>query len=125
MRASFSAFNARDVDAVLASVHPEIEVRPALVGGLEGTVYRGPQGVREFLADIDAVWDEFRIEPTELRELGDTVLALGRAVGRGRGSGVDVETAAGWTVAVRDGKVHRFSTFVSREAALDAVGLRE
>jgi hypothetical protein len=37
------------------------------------------------------VWETFTWEPTELNEAGDVVLALVHSVGRGRGSGLDID----------------------------------
>ncbi len=78
VRSMFSSYAERDVDAVINAASVDIEVRPALVGGLEGTVYRGQKGFRRFLADVEAAWEEWHIEIDELRDLSDTVLALGR-----------------------------------------------
>lgn len=120
-----AAFGRRDLDALLAEADPEIEVRPAVVGGLEGTVYKGHAGVRDFVADLDRTWSEFRVEPEEFRDLGDTVLVLGRTVARGMHSGVELDTASGFVFALRGRKLHSFRSFVSREAALTAVGQSE
>ena len=94
------------------------------MAGCEGRIYRGMDGYRQFLADIDATFEKFRVEPNEFRDLGDRVLVFGRASGRGRASGIEVDAAASYVVDVRDGKVCRFRTFVGREA-LEVVGLSE
>jgi hypothetical protein len=39
--------------------------------------------------------EEFYMVTDELRDLGDRVLSLGRLVGRGRGSGIQVEWPIG------------------------------
>ena len=124
VRAMFAAFEVRDMGRLLDGVHPEIEVRPALVGGLEGTVYRGREGYREFVADIDEIWDDFRAQAEEFRDLGEVVLVLGRASGRGKESGVQVDAPAGWVGTMREGKLNSFASF-TRDDALEAVGLRE
>jgi ketosteroid isomerase-like protein len=125
VRALFTAFRERDDGAAAACVHQDLEIRPALVGGPEGVVYRGRDGQRQFWADIDAAWSEFRIEPDEFRDLGGEVLVLGRAFARGRGSGIRLDQAAAWVAGMRDGQVHRFRSFTTQEQALEAVGLRE
>jgi uncharacterized protein len=121
----FAAFNDREFDAATACFHPETEVRPAIVGGPEGVVYRGRDGVRRFFADIDTAWADFRVEPQEFRDLGSEVLVLGRAYARGRGSGIVLDEAAAWVAGMRDGEVIQFRSFTTREEALEAVGLRE
>lgn len=120
-----AAFGGRELDAVLADADPDIQVRPAVVGGLEGTVYRGHAGLRDFVADLDETWREFHVQAEEFRDLGDTVLVLGRTLARGMESGVELDTASGFVFGFRGGKVHSFRSFVSREAALAAVGLSE
>ena len=125
VRGLFDAYSEQAIDAAVEIAHPEIEVRPSIVGGPESEVYRGRDGFRKFLGDVEAAWADFRIEVDEFRDLGATVLILGRSFARGEGSGIPVEAATGWVAVVRDGKVHRFASFTSREAALEAVGLRE
>ena len=124
VRALFASYAKRDVDAVINMVAVDVEVRPALVGGLEGTVYRGQDGFRRFLADVEAAWEEWQIEIDELRDLSDTVLALGRVRARAR-DGMNLEARAGWVCGMRDGKVAHFRSFRSRIEALEAVGLGE
>jgi ketosteroid isomerase-like protein len=124
VRRMFEAYEKRDMPAVLAGVHPEVEVHPGLVGVLEGTVYRGRDGFKQFLEEVDVAWVEYRIEPEEFRDLADTVLVLGRARGRGR-DGIVVDAHAGWVAVMREGKVRRWQSFANRHDALEAVGLSE
>jgi hypothetical protein len=53
-------------------------------------------GMKQFWADIDAAWAEFRIAPEEFRELDGEILVLGRAFARGRESGIVIDAAAAW-----------------------------
>jgi ketosteroid isomerase-like protein len=124
VRAMFASYTEGDVEAVISAAAVDIEVRPGLVGSLEGTVYRGKEGFRRFLADVDAAWDEWRIEIEELRDLNDTVLALGRVRARAR-DGMSLEARSGWICRMRDEKVAELRSFTSRAEALEAVGLRE
>jgi ketosteroid isomerase-like protein len=54
-------------------------------------VYSGHDGIRRFLAEVHEVWETFTWEPTEVKEVGDVVLALVHSVGHGRGSGLDID----------------------------------
>jgi ketosteroid isomerase-like protein len=121
VRAMFASYTADDVDAVIDAAAEDIELRPALVGGLEGAVYRGKAGFRSFLADVDAAWDEWQIEIEEFHDLSDTVLALGRVQARAR-DGMKLEARSGWVCGMRDRKVVRFRSFASSAEALEAVG---
>ena len=121
----FAAFANRDLVAADSVLDSEVEIRPGLVGGLEGTVYRGLSGNEQFWTDIDAVWMEFRIEPDEFRDLGDRVLVLGRAFARGRESGIALDQPAAWIAELRGGKIFKFRSFINQGEALEAAGLRE
>ena len=125
VKALLAAFAERDFEAALACSHPEGEIRPGLVGGPEGAVYRGSDGLRQFWADINAAWSEFRVEADEFRDVGDRVIVLGRAHARGRQSGLSLTSPAAWLADMREGRVYRWQTFGSHEEALEAVELRE
>ena len=125
VRSFFAAFACRDLDAAAKLLHSEVEVRPAVVGGLEGTVYRGVSGNRQFWADIDAAWATFGIEPQQFRDLGGRVLVLGRAIARARGSGIALDEPSAWIADVRGGEIVRFQSFTSQANALEAAGLSE
>jgi ketosteroid isomerase-like protein len=92
------------------------------VGAPEGAVYSGREGVRAFFEDIDAAWEQFSIEPEEFRDLGDTVVVLGRSRLVAR-DGMELEASVGWVYELRRGKVTRFDSFLSRPEALEAAGV--
>jgi len=125
VRRGFEAYSRRDVDGFLSYLDAAFELHSAIIGGAEGKVYRGHNGVREWLADSDESFDDLRIESTEFRDLGDRVLVLGRIRARGRESGLELDSPTGWVCTVRDGKLVTAEGFLSRAEALEAVGLRE
>jgi ketosteroid isomerase-like protein len=125
VKALFAAFADRDLVAASTVLDHEVEIRPGLVGGLEGTVYRGLSGNEQFWTDIDATWVEFRIQPEEFRDLGGRVLILGTAFARGRESGVALDQPAAWIAEVRDRKILTFRSFSNQQEAFEAAGLRE
>ena len=125
VRRMFAAFSDGDFHAVAPFLHPDLEIRPALVGGLEGVTYRGVDGMRQFWADISAAWAEFRIEPAEFRRVEGAVLVLGRTYAQGRESGISLESDAGWLAGIRDGRLVTFQSFNSQTEALEAAGLSE
>ena len=121
------ALNRRDVEAMLDEAHPEVEWHSALVAPLEGeaTVYRGHEGVRQLRRDVDEAFVELQVDYTDIRDLGDRVLAIGRASARGRESGAEIETAVGSVVDFEDGKGIRIWTYLDPTEALEAAGLEE
>ena len=121
------AYNRRDVEAMIEGLDPEVEYHPALpmlLGG-EATVYRGHEGVRRLFGEIYDAIDEIHAEYSEVRDLGDRVVAIGRIRMRGRGSGAETESPAGSVADFKDGKGIRIRTFLDPQEALEAAGLRE
>src|SRR5256885_5753086 len=85
------AFNRRDVEALLEVLDPEIEWHSALPGMLsaKGTVYRGHEGFRELLREMDEVLAEIQVEYSDIWDLQERIVAIGRLRARGKGSGVE------------------------------------
>ena len=118
-----AAFGRRNLDALLADVDADIEVRPAVVGGLEGTVYRGHAGFRDFVAELDERGARSGWRPRNSVTSVTPSWCLVIPSPREWRSGVELDTASGFVFALRGGKLHSFRSFVSKEAALAAVGL--
>jgi ketosteroid isomerase-like protein len=107
--------------------HEDAEIRPALIGGghLEGAVYRGHDGVSEFVAMQAETWESVTAEPVGIRDLGTYLLVETRLRAVGRASGIEL-TDVTWNVwEIRDGKVARLRIFTELEEALETVGLRK
>ena len=121
------AYNRRDLGAMLDEFHPEIEWYPWLQIQLGGgaTVYRGHQGVREGIRDGEDAFSEIEAEPSEVRDLGERVVAIGHLRARGKESGALTESAIAWIVDFKSGKVIRVREYLDPEEALEAAGLRE
>ena len=119
VRAGLEAVNRRDVEGMLATLHRDAEMVPAKAV-LEGTVYRGHDGLRRWVDEMADDWDDFRIEPLEVRSLeGDRVLVLGDVHARGK-SGVAMDQPAAWICELTDGKVTRIHFYADADAALAA-----
>ena len=119
------AYNRRDVEALLEELDPEVEWHSALSILLSGkaTVYRGHAGVREWFRELDQVLDEIHVEYTDIRDLGDRVIAIGRIRTRGRGSGVVTESPIAVVSDTRNGKSVRVRSYLDPAEALEAAGL--
>ena len=105
---------------------PDVEWHSALPDppGGQGKVFRGHQGVCELIQDEDQVWAKYQIQISEIRDLGDRVLGIGRVRLEGIESGIEMDSS--WCVLVefRNGKALRIRTYLDPEVALDAAGLR-
>jgi ketosteroid isomerase-like protein len=124
VRRLLDAFNARDLDALLAIVDPEAEIE-SLRAQLEGNPYRGHDGVRQMLVDFDEDWASLEMVAEDFREKGDQVVVLARLRARGRASGADLDVPIGFVSSLRGGKISRCKTFSERAEALRAAGLDE
>jgi uncharacterized protein len=125
VRRVLEAVAARDRDSVIAFVDPDCVV-DATRNVFNPATYFGIDGVRQLFAGMDETWAEMHVEPHEFVDAGDLVVVIGRLVGKGKGSGVDVERFNGQVWTVRNGLVVRLEIgYTDREAALAAVGLRE
>jgi ketosteroid isomerase-like protein len=70
-------------------------------------------------------WEVQRIEPVELKDLGNRVLAEVRWITQGKDSGIPLETDGAALCTVRDGKLARVEFYLDLTKARDAVGLAE
>jgi ketosteroid isomerase-like protein len=104
VKAVFAAFAERDVERVLELIDPEVEFTP-LTADFAGRTepYRGYEGMREYFRDVALVWDDLRLTPREFREVGDSILVIGRVNARSPARIVDGST--GWVWRVRNGRV--------------------
>ena len=86
-------------------------------------VYRDPAERNKRLHDWLSPWEHWRAEAEEYIEHGDYVIALCRYRGRGKGSGVEVDTRGAHVWKFRDGKVVRLEVFADRDRALESIGI--
>jgi ketosteroid isomerase-like protein len=123
VRRSFETFNVRDVDGLLRLCAEDCEWRP-LRAQLEGIVYRGHEGVRQFVRDMDEDWEAFRIDPVELHEGRERVGVIGQVRALGQ-SGVEIDSLAGFVFELHEGRIRYITSHSDPNAALEAVGLSE
>lgn len=98
----------------------------AIIGGPDPGRWHGLNGMAEGWRGWLAAWDDYRAEVDEYRELDDgRFLVLGRISGRGKTSGVDVETEFANLMEVRDGAVVALTLYTPPRAAFADLGLRE
>jgi ketosteroid isomerase-like protein len=126
-REAIKAYNRRDIDAFLDAFDPMVETHPLTLAmfGQETTVYRGHEGLRQFIRDVDEVLSQLQARVLEVRDLGERLVASGRLRGRGKASGADIESPIGWLVEFKNGRVIRMTDFLDPQEALEAAGLSE
>jgi ketosteroid isomerase-like protein len=124
VRNAFQAITDGDRGRALDYVDPAIVV-DARSRVFNPTVYRGLEGLRQMLADMDDVWEDLRPQAREFLDAGKRVVVTGRMIGKGKGSGVQVERdfAGIWTV--HHGRIVRWDICSDRAQALKSAGLAE
>jgi hypothetical protein len=88
-------------------------------------MYRGHDGTRRYMRDISDAFEMGRAEVDGALGSGSVVVLVGRIHYRGKGSGVESQSPAGWMLKFRAGKVHCFRAFREPEQALEAIGRPE
>jgi ketosteroid isomerase-like protein len=119
---SFGAFNARDVNELVSLSTPDCEWLP-FRAQLEGIVYRGHEGIRRFVSDIDDDWEAYQVDPLEFHDRGERVAVVGQVRAVGRGS-VEIDSIAGFVCELRCGRIRHVTSHSNPEAAREAVGVR-
>jgi ketosteroid isomerase-like protein len=119
------ALNRRDTEALLEVVDPEVEWHPAIQSRLAGDAiaFRGHDGVREMMRDFYETFGEIRFETSEVHEIADRVLGIGRLRVRGVGSGAETESPIAYLVEFRGGRVIRVRTYLDPDQARRAAGV--
>jgi ketosteroid isomerase-like protein len=114
----FNAFNRRDADTVVALCSEEMEFL-AVTGEEIGreNPYRGREGLREYLADVERVWEELLITPSTVESRGERLLVCGRVYVRSRELGIR-DMPAGWIWTVKDGLFVRGEVFADPARAV-------
>jgi ketosteroid isomerase-like protein len=120
-RKVLDAFGRRDSALLVAMSDPEVEWH-SFFALAEGGVYRGHDGARRYMRDLDDAWEIGRAEVDGGLSAGDVAVLVGRIHYRGRGSGVESASPAGWMFKFRNGKVLCFRAFREPAQALEAVG---
>lgn len=117
VRAAFHRANAGDPDGLAALCHEAVEFYdvPEIPGS---GIYRGRDGIREWLRTVREVSDDLQLQVWALAERQDAVLVETSAEMSGRTSGAAVSWRF-WTVwRVRDGLITYHHGYSRREDAV-------
>jgi uncharacterized protein len=123
LRRGYEAFSRGDFDAIVNLTAEDFELDMSRWGPVTYT-YRGPEGLREFLAALERLWDYFKIEPEEFVDAGDRVVVIIDVEARGGASGIKVRARYANAYTFRGGKVIRAEWFDEPAEALEVAGLQ-
>jgi ketosteroid isomerase-like protein len=104
VRAVYAAFARRDIAAMLPHIAPDCELylRGTADAAGRSEPYVGHEGVREYFADVEAIWDELLLSADDFRVLPGVVIVLGHVLARR--ADVTARRFVMWTWRVSDGK---------------------
>jgi ketosteroid isomerase-like protein len=120
------AYVGGDQDTLQAIIDPQGEIYGA-PGLINSGTYTGYEGFQRWIREWEEAWDEVSYDLQEMIEVGDSIIVVpAHIVGRGAGSGVEIDSVFGWLYEFRDGKATKFHVYLSLEEALEVANtLRE
>jgi ketosteroid isomerase-like protein len=123
VRRFVSAINAGDLDAAMALCDESVVyVNPE--GAAEPGTRTGSAEFRLALEGLLATFEGFSTEITDLTQVGDEVVVIGRSTGAGRLSGIPFDQARSYLFEIRDGRIVSFRWFETAREARELVGPR-
>ena len=117
LKRGYDALNRGDLSVVLALLDPDIEWHEPPFSPHAGA-HRGRASFESFLRGWLESFEGFRVEPEQVVERGDDLVAVVRQTGTGRASGLAVETRLAHVWTVEDGRAVRWEAVPDAEAAL-------
>jgi|SRR5215208_2003942 len=119
------AFNARDIEAITAVCHPQVEFHSTFAA-VGGEIYHGHEGVRSWHRDIEETWaGSISSEPEAIFELGDATLTFTAIHATGSRSGAQVTIPAAIVTKMREGLMVYLKGYAHREDALSDLSVSE
>jgi len=87
--------------------------------------YHGPEGARQAIEEGRRNLRGWKLDPNELIDAGDSVIAIAHIRGAGQHSGIGLGDLMALSFTIRNGLIIRQQSFRGKEEALEAAGLRE
>jgi serine phosphatase RsbU (regulator of sigma subunit)/ketosteroid isomerase-like protein len=115
----YNAFNRRDTTEIVALCDQRMGFFPIGTAEQVGRAapYVGPEGLSEYMHDVERAWDELQIVPKVVENHGRSLLVRGRVYARSRPLGIrDMPVA--WIWDLGDGKFTRGEVFRDPEEAV-------
>ena len=121
VRQMCEAFLAGDLAAALGVLHPDVTWHGTIGGIEEGRTAHGHDEVIKGFVESLRDWERHSLEAEDYLDAGDRVVVLWHEVGRGKRSGVEVETRTAVVYTVRGNQVVEAQGYMDRRQALEAV----
>jgi ketosteroid isomerase-like protein len=120
VRRAMEAYVRGDIAGALADTDPDIVWNPN-----EEPAGRGYDAVLSSLQGWEDTWDDYAMRAEEYLDAGDNVVVTLHFRGRGKASGIEVDTRSYQVHTIREGKIVEMIEFIDRAEALEAAGLPE
>jgi ketosteroid isomerase-like protein len=120
VRRIVDALNRGDLEGMLAEMHPDFEWRP-LEASPAARVCRGHKQVREYVEDWLGTFESLRLELEDPAEVGERVVVTVNGRGRGRASGLELDSRFCQVWTVRDGMALAMEEHPTRDQAIAAI----
>jgi ketosteroid isomerase-like protein len=122
IRAGFAAHNNGDLDALTQVYDPDVVFETLLLG-----THHGNEAIRLIYEENQKTLSGYRVDPIELIDAGDQVVAVAQVTGVGPGSQIAMEDRDrfAFLFTIKNGRVVREQAFRNKEEALEAAGLSE
>jgi ketosteroid isomerase-like protein len=122
IRAGFAAHNRGDLDALTQVYDPDVVFETLLLG-----THHGNEAIRLIYEENQKTLSGYTVDPIELIDAGDQVVAVAQVNGVGPASQIAMEDRDrfAFLFTIKYGRVVREQAFRNREEALEAAGLSE
>ena len=118
----FEAFSQRRIQDSLPLLTEDVVFVPMTAQVTRaGEPYRGHEGIRSYIADVEEHWDELVLRPTQIKAAGNAVVALGLVSGRGAG-GEFADAPTTWMFKFHGDRVAKIQVFSERSHVIEALG---
>ncbi|HEX6652819.1 MAG TPA: nuclear transport factor 2 family protein [Thermoleophilaceae bacterium] len=125
IREMFAIVNERGVKAATDSLGDMLAPEFSLEEAAEvpdPASYTGRDAFIANMAKLEESFEELRLEPVEVVDLGEKIIVVVSMSGRGRGSGAAVQMTFAQLWLLRDGKAVSLRDYATREEALEGAG---
>ena len=124
-RRGLAALNRGELDAVIDLCDPEIDwiATPGFLPDAED--FHGRAGVRAWFEKVGEALGTTDWEAEEIIDGGERLMVALKLRAAGKSSGIEGEVRLYQAWTIRDGKLARLESYLTREEALDAAGLQE
>jgi ketosteroid isomerase-like protein len=121
IRDGFAAHSRGDLDALVEIYDPDVVFETLLLG-----THRGNEAIRLIYEENQKTLSGYAVDPVELIDSGDQVVAVAQATGVGPVSQIAMDgDRFAFLFTIKNGRIVREQAFRNKEEALEAAGLEE